>query len=157
MNDARFIAFVIFLYYPVHAFVSTAHLNVEKRSIILSESKHPLIISGETLLELNDEALAPPAQALMKAGHAWSVDWEEVTYACADAADAFGKLENFQRIAQELRDVSSIRGCTSVGPASSVPNLIQLQSEFNILTIETGKKEFKVISDVFGELANEYS
>lgn len=144
---------------PVHSFLSTIHSLAQNRGFPLSaESKHPLILAGETLLSLNDETLVAAAQALMEAGNAWTSDWEQVTYACEDAAQAFRKLDSgFETIADELDDLSDIGGCTSVGPASSVPNLVELQRQFDNLAKETGSNEFKIISDAFGELAKECS
>ena len=117
---------------------------------------HPFILSGEILLSLQDAAFVSPAQALIQAGNAWASDWEEVTYACADAAEAF-RNAGYDRIADELHDISEIGGCTSVGPATSVPNLLELQVHFDQLAEETGRVEFKVISKAFGELVQEHS
>ena len=49
------------------------------------------------------------------------------------------------------------RVLTSVGPASSIPNLIELQRQFDAMSEETGIKEYKVISDAVGELAQGHS
>jgi hypothetical protein len=140
-----------------HAFLSPIHSNIHKNHWILSESKHPLVVSAEILSSLGDESLASPARALEEAGHAWTVDWEQVTFACLDAANAFREIQNFEAIADQLQDLSEIGGCTSVGPASSVPNLLQLQREFHVLAQETGMKEYKLVSDAIAELANEYT
>jgi hypothetical protein len=55
--------------------------------------------------------------------------------ALADAATSFSRISDqfsernivasdlYQKIAQELEDVSNISGCTSSGPPSSVPNM----------------------------------
>lgn len=140
-----------------HAFVYTMHLSTHRCHLMLSERKHPLVECSEILSSLNDKSLVPPARALMEAGHAWAVDWEQVTFACADAANSFEKMEHFENIAEQLHDLSDIGGCTSVGPASSVPNLVQLQHEFHVLANKTGVMEYKLVSDAFGQLADEYS
>ena len=121
-----------------HAFVSTIHSNTHRYHLMLSERKHPLVECSEILSSLNDESLAPPARALMEAGHAWTVDWEQVTFACADAANAFCKIDNFDKIAEQLQDLSDIGGCTSVGPASSVPNLVSIATRVSC----TGKQDW---------------
>jgi len=151
------IAFFALFGDPVHAFISTATNLIQRNSLILSIKKHPFVVSGETLLSLEDDALKSPAQALIDAGNAWTSNWEDVTYACSDAAEEFRKVNGYEKIADELKDLSEIGGCTSVGPASSVPNLLELQLHFDALAKKTGSTEFKVISDAFGELAQEYS
>ena len=94
----------------VTAFLSRITACIQYRNFSLFSTKHPLVVSGETLLSLNDDALVSPAQALIQAGTAWTNDWQEVTYACADAAEAFRKLEGYETIADELQDLSEIEG-----------------------------------------------
>ena len=81
-------------------------------------------------------------RAFLEAHKAWTVDWDDVTVAFLDASQHFhqisiyyddsdatgansvndiGKL--YESIAAELEDASTITGCLSVGPPSSVPNL----------------------------------
>lgn len=120
-------------------------------------AKHPFILSGDTLSSFNDDHLTPAAQALIQAGNAWTTDWEEVTYACADAADVLQNVEGYEKVASALHDLSEIGGCTSVGPPSSVPNLLELQLYFKEMAKDIGNEEFMTISDAFGDLADEYS
>lgn len=153
------LAVVALVAIPTHAFLSgmDAKPRVQKQSANLAASKHPFIASGEALLSLEDDALQSPAQALIQAGNAWALDWEEVTFACSDAAEAFGKVTGYEKVAEDLQDLSLIGGCTSVGPPSSVPNLLDLQRHFKELAGETGNKEFEHVADAFGELAREFT
>jgi hypothetical protein len=153
------LAVMALLTVPTHAFLSgmDAKPRVQKQSANLADSKHPFIASGEALLSLEDDALQTPAQALIQAGNAWTSDWEEVTFACADAAEAFEKVSGYEKVADDLQDLSLIGGCSSVGPPSSVPNLLDLQRHFKELAEKTGNEEFECISDAFGELAREYT
>lgn len=77
--------------------------------------------------------LADAADALKEIGEYWSESWEAVTYAAEEASVAFYSLSNLQErtelaalyrgLSGELRAISSIVGCTSVGPPSAVANL----------------------------------
>ena len=77
--------------------------------------------------------LADAAEAIKEIGEYWSESWEAVTYAAEEASVAFYSLSNLQErtelaalyrgLSGELRQISAIVGCTSVGPPSAVPNL----------------------------------
>ena len=77
--------------------------------------------------------LSDAADALTEIGEYWSESWEAVTYAAEEASVAFHSLSNLQQrtelaalyrgLASELRAISAIVGCTSIGPPSAVPNL----------------------------------
>ena len=77
--------------------------------------------------------LADAADALKEIGEYWSESWEAVTYAAEEASVAFYSLSNLQErtelaalyrgLSGELKAISGIVGCTSVGPPSAVPNL----------------------------------
>ena len=91
----------------------------------------------------NTEALLQQAGgALIEAGMQWTQDWGDVTIAMEDAANAFSKLSDdphntqelsdlYSRIADELYDASTIEGCLSIGPPSSVPNLEAIRDILN--------------------------
>jgi len=77
--------------------------------------------------------LADAAEALKEIGEYWTESWEAVTYAAEEASVAFYSLSNLQERTElaalyrgsssELRAISAIVGCTSIGPASAVQNL----------------------------------
>ena len=77
--------------------------------------------------------LSDAADALTEIGEYWSESWEAVTYAAEEASVAFHSLSNLQQrtelaalyrgLSSELRAISAIVGCTSIGPPSAVPNL----------------------------------
>ena len=77
--------------------------------------------------------LSDGADALTEIGEYWSESWEAVTYAAEEASVAFHSLSNLQQrtelaalykgVSSELRAISTIVGCTSIGPPSAVPNL----------------------------------
>ena len=80
--------------------------------------------------------LSDAADALTEIGEYWSESWEAVTYAAEEASVAFHSLSNLQQrtelaalykgVSSELRAISTIVGCTSIGPPSAVPNLAGL-------------------------------
>lgn len=77
--------------------------------------------------------LRDAAEALTEIGQYWTESWEAVTYAAEEASAAFHALSRLQKRTElaalysgssnELRAISGIVGCTSVGPPSAVPNL----------------------------------
>jgi len=77
--------------------------------------------------------LRDAADALTEIGQYWSESWEAVTYAAEEASAAFHALSRLQERAElaalysgsssELKAISAIVGCSSVGPPSAVPNL----------------------------------
>jgi len=77
--------------------------------------------------------LRDAADALTEIGQYWSESWEAVTYAAEEASAAFHALSRLQQRAElaalysgsssELKAISAIVGCSSVGPPSAVPNL----------------------------------
>jgi len=80
--------------------------------------------------------LSDAADALTEIGEYWSESWEAVTYAAEEASVAFHSLSNLQQrtelaalykgVSSELRAISTIVGCTSIGPPSAAPNLAGL-------------------------------
>ena len=77
--------------------------------------------------------LSDAADALTEIGEYWSESWEAVTYAAEEASVAFHSLSNLQQRTElaalykgsssELKAISAIVGCTSIGPPSAAPNL----------------------------------
>lgn len=156
---ALFILLAIFCGHT-HAFLSDIrYSNFARRCWSLqAASKHAFCVAGEAMLMQDDDdaLLQSAANSLIEAGNAWATDWEQVTFACADAAEALS-IEGFEQIADELRDISEIGGCSSVGPPSSVPNLEQLQRHFEEMATKSGKEEFLQVASAFGDLISEYS
>jgi hypothetical protein len=98
--------------------------------------------AGDSFASLSKSLDEPAASSFQSAGDAllqahdsWTADWTEVTMALADAATSFSRISDqfsernivasdlYQKIAQELEDVSHISGCASSGPPSSAPNM----------------------------------
>ena len=80
--------------------------------------------------------------ALCRAGDEWEREsWEGVAaeldessrYFQAAARVSAGLESAFEAIAGELSEASTISGCISVGPLASVPNLLTLADEFDIV------------------------
>jgi hypothetical protein len=79
--------------------------------------------------------LKDAGDSLSEIGEYWTESWEAVTYAAEDASSVFLALAKLQGQTQpglarlysgsanELREISSIVGCTSVGPPTAAPNL----------------------------------
>ena len=102
------------------------------------DAESSMIRAGNLLKGINEDA----GSAICRAASSWSRDWSKVAEALEEAAHAFWdiskkedlspKLQNICRsVAQELEDVSTIEGCTSIGPATSVPNWIEISSYLN--------------------------
>eukprot|EP00539_Tryblionella_compressa_P007509 CAMPEP_0178774292 /NCGR_PEP_ID=MMETSP0744-20121128/23571_1 /TAXON_ID=913974 /ORGANISM="Nitzschia punctata, Strain CCMP561" /LENGTH=154 /DNA_ID=CAMNT_0020431173 /DNA_START=93 /DNA_END=556 /DNA_ORIENTATION=+ len=104
-------------------------------------SHHPLISVGNLLVDQLDESVGT---AMIHAGEAWSSgDWEGVAesverasiaaaldeYLSSDSDKNMTTKEEilWQSIARELADMSTIEGCSSVGPPASIPNWISIQ------------------------------
>jgi hypothetical protein len=103
---------------------------------------HPLNAIGSIFQEeLDDESVGKNFQ---QAGLAWAdKDWGGVTDSLGQAAVALSDYAEktpaaastdtppllWQRIAQELQDISTIEGCSSVGPPASIPNWVAIQEE----------------------------
>lgn len=126
-----------------------------------------LVRAGNLLKGINERA----GSAICRAGNCWTSDWSEVAEALEDAANAFWemskkgispKLQNICRsVAQELEDISTIEGCTSVGPVTSVPNWIEIQdylssaaADFESGTDDRDKHIFDVLKKTGREVEN---
>ena len=101
-------------------------------STITDEGKH-LIAAGNYFKGIDENV----GKALCQAGIAWSSDWSQVAEALEEASRAFWDVLSKKNIsptlqsicrsvAQELEDISTIEGCSSIGPASSIPNWISI-------------------------------
>lgn len=87
--------------------------------------------------------LSDAGTSIAEIGEYWSESWEAVTYAAEDAYTHFHSLSQLQgnnnpklatmysAIACELKQISSIVGCTSIGPLTAVPNLVSLSETLN--------------------------
>lgn len=87
--------------------------------------------------------LSDAGTSIAEIGEYWSESWEAVTYAAEDAYAHFHSLSQLQgnnhpklatmysAIACELKQISSIVGCTSIGPLTAVPNLVSLSETLN--------------------------
>ena len=110
------------------AFVSRLNLSLSDEG-----GANGLVRAGELLSNVNENA----GDALIRAGQAWSVDWNDVTVALEDASQVFYTMKDdnllYESIAQELEDASTIEGCISIGPPSSAPNLIAIQDHLEAL------------------------
>lgn len=114
------------------------------------ESKNGLVVAGEVFLSssaIHHEA----GQALIRAGQAWTTDWDDVTDAFADASRAFSR-QGYVVVAYELEDASTIEGCTSVGPPSSAPNLIAIKEQFETLDTEEFREAARALSELIESL-----
>eukprot|EP00586_Coscinodiscus_wailesii_P015448 CAMPEP_0172516308 /NCGR_PEP_ID=MMETSP1066-20121228/275201_1 /TAXON_ID=671091 /ORGANISM="Coscinodiscus wailesii, Strain CCMP2513" /LENGTH=170 /DNA_ID=CAMNT_0013297733 /DNA_START=195 /DNA_END=708 /DNA_ORIENTATION=+ len=80
--------------------------------------------------------LREAGENLMEVGQYWTESWEAVTYAAEDTSSIFQSLSRLQQSPElaglysgsssELKAISGIVGCTSVGPPSAVANLERL-------------------------------
>ncbi|CAB9514245.1 expressed unknown protein [Seminavis robusta] len=97
------------------------------------EEGNHLITAGHYFKGIDDDV----GNAMINAGKAWTTDWSLVAEALDEAASAFwdtlskknlpaGLQTICRSVAQELEDISTIEGCSSVGPASSLPNWIAI-------------------------------
>lgn len=97
------------------------------------ESTNHLVAAGHCFKGIDENV----GHAMIKAGLAWTSDWSEVAEALEEASTAFWDvlskkdisptLQTICRsVAQELEDISTIEGCSSIGPATSIPNWIAI-------------------------------
>ena len=121
---------------------------------------------------------------LVEAGESWTTDWDSVRNSMASASQAFYDISNvfgsanidesmplgtlFENIGRELEDISSISGCTSVGPPCSVPNLLAVEEHLTAVSKILKKNSvaatdehmmctlFKEVAELFGEMAGRY-
>lgn len=122
------------------AFSSPSRCFISKQIFLSSyddeKERNGLVVAGELLADVSENAGA----ALIRAGQAWTVDWSEVTEAFEVASQEFYKMVDtnklYESIAEELEDASTIEGCTSVGPPSSVPNLIAIKEHLEAISNE---------------------
>ena len=121
---------------------------------------------------------------LVEAGESWTTDWDSVRESMESASQAFYDISNvfgsanidesmplgtlFENIGRELEDISSISGCTSVGPPCSVPNLLAVEEHLTAVSKILKKNSvaatdehmmctlFKEVAELFGEMAGRY-
>ena len=122
--------------------------------------------------------------ALVSAGNQWESNWDEVTYAMDDASKAFYDISNvfgsanideslelallFERIGDELKEISSISGCVAIGPPSSCGNLFAIEKHLMGVS-EILKKNsvaatdehmmctlFKEVAELFADMGGRY-
>jgi hypothetical protein len=121
---------------------------------------------------------------LVEAGESWTTDWNSVRESMESASQAFYDISNvfgsanidesmplgtlFENIGRELEDISSISGCTSVGPPCSVPNLLAVEEHLTAVSKILKKNSvaatdehmmctlFKEVAELFGEMAGRY-
>ena len=114
----------------IRPFITSHHASVDSAE---EEIANPLISAGNHFKGIDEDV----GSAMCRAGVAWSSDWSQVAEALDEASTAFWdvlskknispKLQNICRsVAQELEDISTIEGCSSVGPVASVPNWITI-------------------------------
>jgi hypothetical protein len=98
---------------------------------------HPLTNIGAILQNRIEDV----GNAFALSGSAWlAKDWDGVTGALGEASSAISHhvlcdpcasadvVQAWTLIAQELKDISTIEGCSSVGPPASIPNWVSIQS-----------------------------
>ena len=101
--------------------------------VVLSTEANHLVAAGNYFKGIDENV----GNALCQAGIAWSSDWSQVAEALEEASTAFWDVLSKKNIsptlqticrsvAQELEDISTIEGCSSIGPASSIPNWIAI-------------------------------
>jgi hypothetical protein len=114
----------------------------------ISERKHPLFQLAELIPVECQEA----SRCFESAALAWESgeDWSAVAEALGETAQAFQQDGNncFSSfvsgvIIEELYDISTIEGCMSLGPATSIPNWMAIRDDF----ADTGHDELAVIVD----------
>jgi hypothetical protein len=98
---------------------------------------HPLTNIGAILQNRLDDHVG---KAFIQSGSAWlAKDWDGVTVALEEASLAISHylrescasadaIQLWTLIAQELKDISTIEGCSSVGPPASIPNWVSIQA-----------------------------
>ena len=97
------------------------------------EEVNHLITAGHYFKGIDENV----GNAMIRAGMAWTTDWSQVAEALDKAAHAFwdtlskknlpaGLQTICRSVAQELEDISTIEGCSAVGPATSLPNWIAI-------------------------------
>lgn len=108
------------------------------------DNDHPLITIGRIFQARVDESAG---RAVVRAGSAWlERDWDGVADALGEASKALSKQDKiggattapsddyalrrmWQVMAREFQDISTIEGCSSVGPPASLPNWMSIQEE----------------------------
>lgn len=121
---------------------------------------------------------------LVHAGEYWSSDWSVVQESMLLASQSFYDISNvfgsanideslplgtlFENISHELKDISNISGCCSVGPPCSVPNLLAIQEHLIGVSIILKKNSvastdehmmvtlFREVAELFGKMAGLY-
>jgi hypothetical protein len=104
--------------------------------------QHPLCNIGRILQHRFDDNTC---KTFSRSGSAWlAKDWDGVTVALEEASLAiFQHLREtsvsgdatrlWTVIAEELKDISTIEGCSSMGPPTSIPNWVSIQSTLRTL------------------------
>jgi len=121
---------------------------------------------------------------LVHAGEYWSSDWSVVQESMLLASQSFYDISNvfgsanideslplgtlFENISHELKDISNISGCCSVGPPCSVPNLLAIKEHLIGVSIILKKNSvastdehmmvtlFREVAELFGKMAGLY-
>jgi hypothetical protein len=98
---------------------------------------HPLCNIGRILQNRFDDSTG---KTLSRSGSAWlAKDWDGVTVALGEASQTIFQylretsvsadaIRLWTVIAEELEDISTIEGCSSMGPPASIPNWVSIQS-----------------------------
>ena len=111
--------------------------------------QHPLFKLADLIPVECQEA----SDCLRQAASHWTCEaceWSEIAESLEQAAQAFQHDDNncfssfsTEILIDELYDISTIEGCMSLGPATSIPNWIAIRDEF----VDTGHDEMAVIVD----------
>jgi hypothetical protein len=126
---------------------------------------HPLVQIG---IIFKEEVDTKVGNAIIRAGEFWSVgEWGGVTECLKEASTALryyvvqntevATTETFQlwqSIAQDLDDISTIEGCSSIGPAASIPNWISIEVSLERVSA-TGTLEEEMDIEVLRNVAIE--
>lgn len=128
--------------------------------------------------------LLQAGSSLLSAGKAWDTNWDDVTYAMEDASKAFYDISNvfgsanideslelalsFESIGDELREISSISGCTAIGPPSSCGNLFAIEKHLMDVSVVLKKNSvaatdehmmctlFREVAELFRDMGGRY-
>lgn len=124
------------------------------------QQHHPLMEIAVLLADRVDQQICT---RILHAGRAWlDKDWDGVTASLGEAADALtsyleiqvgveeapaSTTKMWQVIAQELQDISTIEGCSSVGPPASIPNWLAIQEVLQSMAAESSREDSKWMED----------
>lgn len=147
---------------------SRFHARVINTASWRLHDRNGLTEAGEILVtESENENLCMAGQALVQSATAWDNEWADVTMGFSEASACFYSLAEEEQescvkdlytgVADELEDASTIQGCTSVGPPSSIPNLVEIQRLFLDLSSSEHKDLtfFRNAANAIGRLIDE--